>query len=119
MKSEDEVALEDDLAEWGKVILLETRGRMSGHRLRAAVGFVEEPGGSLLVAAGNSSADWVLNLRANPRCIVRLADRVGDFEAQEVDDSTAHHAIVQLILKYGTPAERLGSGPVFRLRPTG
>ena len=27
-------------------------------------------------------------------------------------------AIVALILRYGTPAERLGAGPAFRLEPT-
>jgi F420H(2)-dependent quinone reductase len=78
------------------------------------VGFVED-GHDLLVAAGGESTDWALNLRANPECTVTIEDRTTDYVATEVGDRGP--AVVALILKYGTPAERLGHGPVFRLTP--
>jgi hypothetical protein len=86
--------------------------------VRTPVGFVED-GADLLIAAGTESTDWALNLRANPRCTVTIEDRTADYTATEVDDDRRGLAVVALILKYGTPAERLGRGPVFRLIRTG
>lgn len=37
--------------------------------------------------------------------------------AERLRGDAANRAVVALILKYGTPAERLGRGPAFRLRP--
>jgi deazaflavin-dependent oxidoreductase (nitroreductase family) len=99
------------------VALVETRGRQTGRSARAAVGFVEEPDGALLVAAGDSEADWALNLVAEPRCRVTIGDRTTDAEAVELDGTDRARAVRELILKYGTPSERLGHGPVFRLLP--
>jgi deazaflavin-dependent oxidoreductase (nitroreductase family) len=99
------------------VALIETRGRETGRIARAAVGFVEEPNGSLLVAAGDPDADWALNLVAEPHCRVTIGDRATETEAVELDGPDRSHAIRELILKYGTPSERLGHGPVFRLVP--
>ena len=111
-----ETGIGEELAAWGKVALLETTGRMSGRPVTAAVGFVEAEDGSLYVAAGSDSSDWGLNLRAEPRCRVTIGDRVRSFVSAEVDEGTERsRALTQLILKYGTPAERLGRGPVFRL----
>jgi len=103
------------------VALIESIGRVSGRPVVTAVGFVDQPDGSLIVAAGADDADWVLNLRANPRCRVTIGDRTINCAADEIDeadDPTRGQAITQLILKYGTPAERLGRGPVFRLVPS-
>jgi deazaflavin-dependent oxidoreductase (nitroreductase family) len=97
------------------VALIETRGRVSGATARAAVGFVEEHDGSLLVAAGSPDVAWALNLFADPRCEVTIGDRRTTAEAREVDGADRARAIRELILKYGTPSERLGLGPVFRL----
>ena len=108
----------EQLASWGKVCLLETRGRVSGRRVTTAVGFVEEADGSLLVAAGDPEADWALNLLAEPRCTVTIAEGVVDAVAELLDDRDTARAVRELILRYGTPAERLGAGPAFRLRPT-
>jgi len=36
--------------------------------------------------------------------------------AEPLDGAERNVAITALILKYGTPAERLGRGPAFRLR---
>ena len=95
--------------------LIETRGRETGRNARAAVGFVEEPNGSLLIAAGDPRADWALNLLAEPRCRVTIGDRTVTAEAVELEGPDRGRAVRELILKYGTPSERLGLGPVFRL----
>ena len=107
----------EQLVEWGKVALLETRGRTSGRPVRTAVGYVEEDDGSLLVAAGTEDADWALNLRAHLRCHATVADESREFEAVELAAGERNRAITELVLKYGTPAERLGAGPAFRLVP--
>ena len=105
------------LAEWGKVALIETVGRVSGSPVRTAVGFVDEPDSELIVAAGSDVADWVLNLRAAATCRATIGDRVATYAAHEVAGAERAQAIARLILKYGTPAEGLGRGPVFRLVP--
>jgi deazaflavin-dependent oxidoreductase (nitroreductase family) len=97
--------------------LIETVGRISGSSIATAVGFVEDEDGTLHVAAGSDSSDWALNLRANPICQVRVGDRVARFDAIEEDEAARGRTVAQLILKYGTPAERLGHGPTFRLVP--
>lgn len=109
-------AIGRELAEWGKVALLETIGRVSGQPVQSAVGFVEEEDGSLVLAAGSDSADWALNLRANPACRAIVGERTAAYMAAEIEGTERSQAVVALILKYGTPAERLGHGPVFRLR---
>jgi deazaflavin-dependent oxidoreductase (nitroreductase family) len=110
----DEVG--EQLAGWGKVVRLETRGRVSGRPVEVAVGYVEDPDGSILVAAGTPEADWVRNLEADPRCTVFLGEIVHPAVAELLEGSDAQRAVRELILKYGTPAERLGRGPAFRLR---
>jgi deazaflavin-dependent oxidoreductase (nitroreductase family) len=113
--AKDEIG--EELATWGKVTLLETIGRLSGNPVRSAVGFVEEDDGSLVLAAGSDLADWALNLRANPSCRATVGERTAAYEAAEIEGDERSSALVGLILKYGTPAERLGRGPVFRLNP--
>jgi deazaflavin-dependent oxidoreductase (nitroreductase family) len=105
------------LAEWGTVALLETRGRVSGRAARAAVGYIDERDGSLLVAAGDPDAAWARNLEADGRCVVTVGEREGEFLAEPLVGPDRNRAIAGLILRYGTPAEGLGRGPVFRLRP--
>lgn len=109
-------AIGEELAAWGKVALIETRGRITGNRVRTAVGFVVEPGGALVVAAGAADADWALNLRHFAECDVTIAEKTRRYVASELHDDERSGAITALILKYGTPAERLGAGPAFRLR---
>jgi deazaflavin-dependent oxidoreductase (nitroreductase family) len=105
----------EELARWGKVALIQTIGRNSGNPVTAAVGFVEQADGILIVAAGSESADWALNLQRNPQALVTIGDATAGYEASELDEAERGAAVVELILKYGTPAERLGRGPVFRL----
>lgn len=108
----------EQLAAWGKVLLLETTGRVSGGSRRMAVGFVVEPDGSLLVAAGSADAHWAANLLADPACHGTIGDARRPYTAEEIAGPDRSRAIAELILKYGAPAERLGAGPTFRLRPT-
>jgi deazaflavin-dependent oxidoreductase (nitroreductase family) len=110
----DEIGQE--LAAWGKVALIETRGRTTGNAVRTAVGFVEEADGSLIVAAGGDDADWALNLRAHPLVTATIGEETTDYQATELGENERSRAVTMLILKYGTPAERLGRGPAFRLR---
>ncbi len=96
-----------------------TRGRVSGREIPAAVGFVEESDGSLLVAAGGPKADWARNLEAHPHCTVTVGERTWEAVAEPLDTVEAARAVTALILRYGTPSEGLGRGPAFRLRPAG
>jgi deazaflavin-dependent oxidoreductase (nitroreductase family) len=106
----------EQLAAWGKVALLETIGRKSGKPVQSAVGFIEEDDGCLLVAAGSDTADWVLNLRANPHTKATVGERSAAYDqAVELEGDERSAILVALILKYGTPSEGLGRGPVFRL----
>jgi deazaflavin-dependent oxidoreductase (nitroreductase family) len=105
------------LATWGKVVIIETRGRISGRAARAAVGFLDEPDGSILVAAGDPDAAWARNLEADGRCLVTVGEVSSWFEAEPLVGAERNAAIAGLILRYGTPAEGLGRGPSFRLRP--
>jgi deazaflavin-dependent oxidoreductase (nitroreductase family) len=107
----------DQLAGWGRIAILETRGRRSGRPSRAAVGFVEGGGGAILVAAGEPTADWAQNLAADPAATATIGERTASFTATELEGPERHAAIAALILKYGTPSEGLGRGPVFRLDP--
>jgi len=109
--------MEADLAAWGKVIRLETVGRRTGATRIATIGFVESEAGSLLVAASAATTGWAANLRAQPACTVELDGRRRPFVAVDLDADLRASAITKLILKYGTPAERLGAGPAFRLDP--
>ena len=108
--------LGEQLAGWGKVVRLETRGRTSGRPSEVAVGYVEDGDGSLLVAAGSEETDWGRNLLADPRCTVALGGERWPATAELLEGSDAARAVTELILRYGTPAERLGRGPAFRLR---
>jgi deazaflavin-dependent oxidoreductase (nitroreductase family) len=115
--TDSDLSIGDQLAGWGKVALIETIGRISGTPISTAVGFVEDPDGSLLLAAGVDSADWGLNLTAHPICRATIGDRVATYRAEVVAEGDRGDALTRLILKYGTPAERLGHGSVFRLTP--
>ena len=107
----------EQLVGWGKVVMLETTGRVSGRTVRGAAGFVVEPDGSLLVAAGSPSAHWAANLLADPACHGMIGAVRRAYRAEEIEGPDRARVIAELILKYGTPAEGLGAGPAFRLRP--
>jgi deazaflavin-dependent oxidoreductase (nitroreductase family) len=106
----------EQLAGWGTVAIVQTTGHRSGQPARAAVGYVQEIDGSIVVAAGRPEAAWARNLIADPACIVTVGDDIGPFVAEELSGPERNAAIASLILRYGTPAEGLGRGPAFRLR---
>jgi hypothetical protein len=81
------------------------------------VGYVDEPDGAILVAAGEG-ADWADNLLEDPSVEVEVGERTFHAVAEPLSPVDHAAAIRGLILRYGTPAERLGRGPSFRLRPS-
>lgn len=111
--------MEDDLVRWGRVLRIETRGRVTGRPAAAAVGFVERPGGVLVVAASSPGTHWALNLLADPRCRITLGDDRWDAIARLLEGAEHAAAVRDLILRYGTPSENLGSGPAFELERAG
>ena len=112
--------MEDDLVRTGRFARLAIRGRRSGEERLVNVGFVEEPDGTILVAAGAADASWALNLLADPDCTVTIGERTWAARADPLDDGDPRRgrAVRELILRYGTPSEGLGFGPIFVLRPT-
>jgi deazaflavin-dependent oxidoreductase (nitroreductase family) len=108
--------MEDDLVAWGRVLRIETTGRVTGRPARATVGFVERDDGTLVVAAGSENAAWGLNLLHDPSCRVTIADASWPAIARALLGAAHAAAVRDLILKYGTPAEGLGAGPSFELR---
>jgi hypothetical protein len=60
------------------------------------------------VATGDPDADWARNLEAEPLCWVTIEDRRQQRVAIPLEGAERNNAIVALILRYGTPAERRG-----------
>jgi deazaflavin-dependent oxidoreductase (nitroreductase family) len=116
-KPEPDHSLEDDLTAWGKTIVLESVGRASGRPRRVTLGFIAEDSGAILIAASEDTSRWARNLLAEPRCHVeRDGSRVPSYAAR-LSSEESHAVVARLILKYGTPSERLGGGPAFRVSP--
>jgi hypothetical protein len=109
-------SLEADLAAWGKALILETRGRSSGLPREVTIGFILGVDEALLVSAADDTAQWAQNLIADARCVVEFDGVRSSRVAEALDGEERRSVIAELILKYGTPAERHGSGPAFRLR---
>jgi deazaflavin-dependent oxidoreductase (nitroreductase family) len=109
--------MEDELVRDGRVARLELRGHRTGLTRPVSVGFVELPDGSLVVAARSATAAWARNLEADPRATVTIGERTFAVVAEPLDDRDPRRAaaVRDLILRYGTPSEGLGHGPVFVL----
>ena len=118
--SERVAALDDAFARDVRFARLRTRGRRTGEWRSVTVGFVDEPDGSILVAAGSLDRAWAANLLADPSVEVDAAGRsfVGEADVLDDRDPRRGRAVRELILRYGTPSEGLGSGPIFVIRPT-
>jgi deazaflavin-dependent oxidoreductase (nitroreductase family) len=112
-------AMEDELVASGRFVRIETRGERSGMIRAVTVGFVDDEAtpGAILVAATAQEAAWARNLLADPACHVRVGHRSFDAVAEPLDGADHARAVRDMILRYGTPAEGLGRGPSFRLRP--
>ena len=111
--------MEAELVASGRFARIETRGAQSGLPRSVTIGFVADDTvpGAILVAAGGTATAWAGNLLADPACRVELADRTFAAIAEPLEPSEHARAIRDLILRYGTPAESLGHGTSFRLRP--
>jgi deazaflavin-dependent oxidoreductase (nitroreductase family) len=111
--------MDDELVRDGRVARLELRGHRTGEARAVTVGFVEGPEGSIVVAANSDEAAWARNLEADPRATVTVGQRTFTARAERLDDADPRRiaAIRELILRYGTPSEGLGRGPVFVLCP--
>jgi len=112
--------MEEDLVASGRFVRIETRGEHSGRTRAVTVGFVDdgpETGGAVLVAAGSEDTAWARNLLADPSCRIRIGSRRFEAVAEPLEPTDHARAVRELILRYGTPAEGLGHGPSFRLRP--
>ena len=68
------------------------------------------------MAAGDR-AQWASNLFDDPAVEVDIGERRFSARAEPLGAADHARAIRGLILRYGTPAERLGRGPSFRLTP--
>jgi len=112
--------MEAELVASGRFARVETIGRRSGEPRAVTVGFVDDASedGAVLVAAGAPNSAWALTLLENPACRVAVAERTFDAVAEPLEAKDHARAIAGMILRYGTPAEGLGRGPAFRLRPT-
>jgi deazaflavin-dependent oxidoreductase (nitroreductase family) len=107
--------MDDELVAFGKYARLETTGRVTGLPRVVTVGFVEEPDGSIVVAA-RPGAHWAENLFEDPHCRVTVGERTWLAVAEALEGPAFALAIREHILRYGTPAESLGHGLAFRLR---
>ncbi len=105
------------MADTGDVAVIEVPGRRTGRIHRTGVGYVREPDGALLVAASTDHTDWARNIEAAGRCRVLVGANDAEYDVQRLPDAERGPVVVALILRYGTPAERLGAGPAFRLIP--
>ncbi|MBA2719571.1 MAG: nitroreductase family deazaflavin-dependent oxidoreductase [Chloroflexi bacterium] len=112
-------ALDASLADDDRFVRLQTRGRRSGEARLVTVGFVAEPDGSILVAAGAPDSAWAGNLLADPVVDITIGGVTFAGVAEVLDDRDPRRgrAVRELILRYGTPSEGLGSGPIFAIRP--
>jgi deazaflavin-dependent oxidoreductase (nitroreductase family) len=112
--------MDDDLVRDGRVARLELRGHRSGLLRPVNVGFVERPDGTFVVAARGFETAWARNLEADRRAVVTIGPRSFAATAELLDDVDPRRplAIRDLILRYGTPSEGLGRGPVFVLTPS-
>jgi len=111
--------MEAELVASGRFVRIETRGSRTGAARAVTIGFVvdAEVPGAILVAAGSPDTAWARNLLADPACRVELADRSFAATAEPLEPTEHARAVRELILRYGTPAESLGHGTSFRLRP--
>jgi hypothetical protein len=81
---------------------LRTQGRRTGHTHAVLVWFAHEDG-VLWLRTDETMPDWLLNLRAHPRAIARIADREVAVRYEPVDDrdGALRHLVSLWRAKYG------------------
>ena len=105
------------MASSGRMAMIETVGRKSGNRFRTPVGYVRHDDGSVWLGAGRAEAQWPKNLLAMPRCRAKIGGTELDYTAIVLEGDERASAVEAIHAKYGAPASRVGTGPVFVLRP--
>ena len=90
-------------------LYLTTIGRRTGRPHRIEIWFAVHDGRLYLLAGGRERADWVRNLRANPRVIVELGDetRVGMAHVLEAGAPDDQRARELLVAKYAATEDDL------------
>ena len=105
------------MAAGGRMAMIETIGRRSGQARRTPVGYVRNQDGSVWLGAGRAESQWPKNLLASGRCRVRIGRDELAYTAVELDGARRAEAVAAIHAKYGGRASRVGTGPVFELRP--
>jgi deazaflavin-dependent oxidoreductase (nitroreductase family) len=105
------------MAASGRMAMIETVGRRSGQPRRTPVGYLRNPDGSVWLGAGSAESQWPKNLLANGRCRVRIGDSETAYTATPLEGERRAVAVAAIRSKYGGPAMRVGTGPVFELQP--
>lgn len=109
--------LGERMASSGRMAMIEVVGRRSGNRFRTPVGYVEHPDGTVWLGAGRAEAQWAKNLLANPSCRAKIGKQERAYTATQLDGAERERAMAAIHAKYGAPAARVGTGPVFALVP--
>jgi len=85
---------------------LTTTGRRTGRPHTIEIWFAREsPDTIYLLAGGREAADWVRNLKVEPRVSVRIGDQESHASARVVDAGTDEDALARrlLVAKYQEP----------------
>ena len=105
------------MAASGRMAMIEVTGRRTGKAFRTPVGYVRHPDGTVWLGAGRAESQWPRNLLASPRCRLRIGSSELCYAAEELEGPVRAEAVAAIHAKYGAPASRVGTGPVFMLRP--
>ena len=107
-----------------QVLVLETTGRRTGRRRQTPLAYLEHDGGWLVSggAGGQSTVDWVANLRAQPRASVFVGrQQVGVVAERVAGDAydRVHELAMRTWPRIRAYERRAGRPvPIFVLRPT-
>ena len=108
------------MAQSGRFVQIETRGRKTGRWHATPVGYGQAEDGALFVGAGHVDAHWAHNLLADPTCRASIAGETRTYRAELLLEEARDSALRSIKGRYGPGmADRIGRGPVFRLVPTG
>jgi len=81
---------------------LTTTGRVSGRQHRIEIWFAVHGDNVYMLAGSRDRADWVRNLRKNPRVSIQLGDETRSAVARVLDDGTSEDRLARelLVSKY-------------------
>ena len=94
-----------------QVIVLTTRGRITGKARKTPLWYVREGDTVYCLSGWGSSSDWLRNLQLNPNALVQIGSKTWQTQGRLLDDRQERERLLRIFLKkYGRLA-RL----VFRL----